>query len=500
MTNNVLATPAQDTQPSPAAVSNDTPRGKVYFDIPLSEWLWNLLFMLSLSLTGLRMPLGNLLVVILLIRAFKINRELFISMLTLTAGGYAYSMSSIDWGVNVMFYLFPTAIFAMCVLRKTRPVKQTVIAYSAFALVTVIMAVKWGSVGIMDQLRQMMGYLSFCYFAVVLLCFSGEGFDIHRFWRATFSLMIIGCAFYIIDGYVLRGWVLVPCSWINYAGTQSLWYDPVLSGGIPRKYPPGLYPWALLIYPLAKYYKMRWWQWVLLIGAMLASRTSTVLFGLVLGFILAQGTFKRYIGYTIAAVAVFTALYFVDASMGKTELGQSHLRIASTIDQFTDLSAAEDDEDLSEAGTGRMAQAIPAFEKFFEDGKQWTGYGFIDNLTEVPGLIIDNELIAAVNPELKYRAVTDVEITQVRVLLTLGFIGLAIWFGFIFGICRILRGMRYAGYYTNVAIIIMIFGVGGFDSWFTYLGIFLGALSFSTVLLANKPQSLKEYPSDNQYA
>ena len=481
---------------SPGAAN--APRGKVYFDISPSEWKWNIIFMLSLSLTGLRMPLGNLLVAILLIRDYKDNREGFITKLTMACGGFAFSQSNINWGVNMLFLMIPFAILAMCLLRKSIPLKQSIIAYILFSVATIAMAVIWGIEGISSQLRPMLGYLSFCFFAIPLLAFSGEGFDIHRFWATIFSLMMIACAFYIIDGYIIRGWVLVPCSWINYEGTYSSWLHPILSNRFPRKYPPGLYMLALLIYPVAKYYRLRWWQWGLLIGAMCASRTSTILFSLVFGFILAQGSMKRYLGYGVIAAALFTGLYFLDASMGySADTEQSTMRIASTINQFTDLSEAEDDEDLSEAGTGRMAQALPALEHIFDVGREWVGFGFVNNDTENPRLIIENEYVGAMNPEMKYRSVTDIEITQVRVFMSLGFIGLAIWIGFIFGICRILKGMRHAGYYTNVAIVLMLYGVGGFDSWFTYVGILLGALAYSAVLLANKPQSLASYPGEH---
>lgn len=473
-------------------------RGKVYFSVSPSEWVWNVIFMLSLSLTGLAMPLGNLLVVILLLRAFKVNREAFVFMLMLTLGGYALTEPKYQWGVNHMFFMVPFAILSMCVLRKSAPVKQTIIAYGVFAVITVGMCVLYGVESLYTQLRPMLLYLSFCFFAIPLLAFSGEGFDMHRFWNTVFSFMMIMCVFYILDGFVVRGWLFVPCSWINYEGTLSLWNHPIIygpTGWIPRKYPPGLYSFALLLYPMAKYYKLKWWQWLLVIGAMCASRTSTILFSLVFGFILAQGSMKRYALYGILAAAVFTGLYFVDDAMGySAETEQSTMRISSTINQFFDLSEAEDDEDLAEAGTGRMAQAIPSLEYIFSVGREWTGFGFVDPDTKIPFLIVENELVA--NPEFKYQAVNNVEITQVKEFLTLGFIGLAVWFGFIFGICRILRGMRYARYYTNVAIVLMLYGVGGFDSWFNFPGILIGAMAFASVLLANKPQSLEEYPGE----
>ncbi len=484
----------EDRHVSPEATS-DASRGKVYFNVSPQEWIWNIIFLLSLSLTGLQMPLGNLLVVLLLVRAFKVNREAFVFMLMLTLGGYAYTKPNIHWGVNHMFFMVPFAVIAMCVLKKTLPVKKTIIAYGAFAIITVGMCLVYGAESFYVQLRPMLFYLSFCFFAIALVSFSGEAFDIHRFWTTVFSFMMIACSFYILDAYFFRGWVLVPCSWIDYEGTVSTWNN-LYAGGpfgwIPRKYPPGLYPLALLLYPLAKYYKLRWWQWGLIALAMIVSRTSTVLFALVFGYILAQGTFKRYLIYGTLAVVGFFVLYTIDDSMGySAETEQSTLRISSTINQFFDLADVEDDEDLAEAGTGRMAQVIPSVEYIFSVGRQWVGFGFVDPETKIPSLVVENELVA--NPDFKYQAVTNVEVTQVKQFLTFGFVGLVIWFVFIFGICFILRGMRFSSYYTNVAIVLMIFGVGGFDSWYNYPGIIMGAMAYSAVLLSNKPLSLEKY-------
>lgn len=496
MTESLSLNQLTDKRLSPEA-SNDAPRGKVYFSVSPQEWIWNIIFLLSLALTGLKMPLGNLLVVLLLLRAYKVNREAFVFMLMLTFGGYAYSQPNIDWGVNHMFLLFPGSILAMCVLKKPLAIKQSIIAYALFAVFTIAMCFFNGVPSMSEQLRPMLGYLAFCVFAIFLVAFSGTGFDIHKFWRTAFSFAMISCVFYILDGYIVRGWLFVPCSWIDFDGTESTWHNPLIfgpTGWMPRKYPPGLYPCALLIYPLAKYYKLRWWQWGLVIGAMMASRTSTVMFAFVFGYIIAQGSMKRYLLYGVIASVGLTVLYFVDDAMGyHGEDGkQTTLRIASTVNQFFDLSEAQDDEDFAEAGTGRVAQAIPSVEYIYDVGREWVGFGMVNDNTKNPYLIVENNYVP--NPLFKYQAVNNVEITPVRVFLSYGYLGLIVWFGFVFGLCRILQGMRYASFYTNVAIILMVFGVGGFDSWFTSRGIIVGAMAYAVVLLANKPQSLAQYP------
>lgn len=495
--------PEASTAPGEKAYAGETGKEttarKVYFHQSRGEWMWDIIFMLSLSLTGLGMPLGNLLVVILLLRAFKTDREAFVLMLMLVLGGYAISQPKYQWGVNQMFLMFPVSIICMCVMRKAPMVTPTIRAYCAFALLTVAWCVLAGVESLPSQLRPMLNYLSFCFFILPVISFAGKPFDMHRFWTKCWSLMMIVCAFYIIDGFILRGWVLIPCSFIDLEGTVSSWTSPILygpTGWIPRKYPGGLYSLALLLYPLAKYYKLRWWQWGLIIGALAASRTSTITFGLIAGFILANNSFRKYLSYGSLSIAAITALYFIDDHMGyNSETEQSTMRIASTVNQFIVLNEVEDDEDLSQAGTGRMAQVIPAVEYAYDTGREWTGFGFVDPNTENPYLIIDNPLIP--NPELRFVAVTNVEVNQVQVFLTFGYLGLIVWFAFVFGIYRIIRRSRYSDYYVNVAIVLMLYGVGGFDSWFNFPGILIGAMAYSAVLLAGKEASLNAYP--NQY-
>lgn len=475
----------------------ETATHKVYFHQSRGEWMWDIIFMLSLSLTGLEMPLGNLLVVILLLRAFKTDREAFVLMLMMALGGYALSEPKYQWGVNNMFLMFPVAIVCMCVMRKSPVLTPSIRFYGAFALITVAMSLIWGVEGLSSQIRPMLCYLSFCFFILPVISFSDKPFDIHRFWTKCWSLMMIMCVFYILDGFIIRGWVLVPCSWIDFEGSKSTWYSPIIFGPfgfVPRKYPPGLYPMALLLFPLAKYYRLRWWQWALIAGAMAASRTSTVLFSLVIGFLIAQGSFRRYAVYGILCVAAFTTLYFIDDSLGYSEEEQSTMRIASTLNQFINLGEAEDDEDFAEAGTGRMAQVIPAVEYIYETGNEWLGFGFVNPATEDPYLIVDNQLVP--NPEFRYVAVTNVEVTQVKQFLTFGYVGLAIWFGFIFGINRFIRKLRYGRYYLNVAIVLMLFGIGGFDSWYNFPGILVGAMAYAAVLLAGKPASTSRCPDE----
>lgn len=99
--------------------------------------------------------------------------------------------------------------------------------------------------------------------------------------------------------------------------------------------------------------------------------------------------------YIILGVIGFAVLYCVDSFLPYNgELKQSTLRIKSSIDQFFILENMQDEEDLAELGTGRMAQIIPKMDLLFELNKEWTGFGFLHpEKTTMSKYIIYNPLL-----------------------------------------------------------------------------------------------------------
>lgn len=472
-----------------------------YFEVTRSQWVMDTLFLLSLSLTGLGFPLGNLLVVVFLYRAWQTDREGFLFKLLLTLGGYGLTYSNTQWGVNLIYVATIVSFVGMCILRKTKILKLTIGLYLLYVATTFAFAFI-SEENLRNQYNQIFNYISFCFFIIPLLAFFNQDFDIHRFWTRAFTMMMILCVFYLIDGWIFRGWVVLPCTYIGDDGTVSTWNHPIFYGPFaswaPRKYPPGLFPMLLILWPIAKYYRLRWWQWGLIIAATLTSRTSTVTFAFIVCYFMAMGTLKRYLIYGLGAVAVVALLYVVDASMGYSgeDKDQSTLRVASTINQLTALEVAEDDEDLAEAGSGRMAQAIPAVENLYEHNKQWLGFGFIGMETRNPKFMLYNELI--VNPEHRYTSCAHVEITQVQIFLEVGWIGLIVHCLFLAGLWFIIRRQTYSGYFLNVMVGLILFGIGGFRGWHDAQGIFLAAMAYAVVLLANKNlKNTSQLPTPN---
>lgn len=158
------------------------------------------------------------------------------------------------------------------------------------------------------------------------------------------------------------------------------------------------------------------------------------------------------------------------------------LRIQSTFDQFVALDVAQDEEDISEFGSGRIAQMIPKFEVLYDLDREWLGFGFLHpELTTNPKYMIYNEFY--IDKTNSWEVVTGVEITQLQTVLDIGYIGFLCQLIFYLYLYYIIRHFRMAKYYLTVLVIISLWGLGGFAGLNTELGVLFLALSLAAIVL-----------------
>ena len=459
---------------------NDT---KELLTITRQELLWPLIFLLSMSLTGLNFPLGYIGVIVVLINRFINDKYDFIICITLLFGGYAL-MGEDDFPIKLSDIAFVISIMGIFIYKKTPELKKVTMLLFAYALALVLIA-KTSDETMAIQLRRLRGYLMIVYFYIPLMVFAGREFDIKYFFKRLMIFALIICWFYIIDGFILNGWVLLPDASNQYeyssTFTNLIWYP--LQFTFPRKYPPGLYILALCLLPIMKYYKLSVKQWLVVILAFATTRTLSVIGGLLIAYVIFQGHFKLVAKYATIALIVVASLYFVDRSTG------SFLRIQSTIDQFISLEAVQDEEDLAEFGSGRMAQIIPKMEVLYDLDREWLGLGFLHpELTTNPKYWIKNELYTDVTKS--EEVATAVEVSAIQTILDVGYIGLILQTLFYVGIYYVIRRLKYAKYYLMVFVVISIFGIGGFAGVTTHHGLLLVGLSLAVVFLVNKSYNL----------
>lgn len=444
--------------------------------IPRQDWMVALAFLLSMSMTGLQFPLGYLLLAVILINRFVKDRYDFVICFTIFAGRYAL-VGDEDLPFKPMDLAFVVSILGFFVFKKTLIMKKIVIAMLLYALVLFLIA-KTSDELMSVQFMRMRYYLMVFYVFIPLMAFSGRDFYIKIFFKKLFPYAIILSVFYIVDGFILNGYVLIPNSytWTDY---QSVFYGLLcnpLSTNFPRKYPQGLFILCLCLFPIMKYYKLSVKQWIIIGLALAATRTMTFIFGIIFAYVVFQGHLKAVMKYLTGALITMVALYYIDGAVG------GFLRIQSTFDQFVALDVAQDEEDISEFGSGRIAQMIPKFDVLYDMDREWLGFGFLHpELTKNPKYMIYNEFY--IDKTNSWEVVTGVEITQLQTILDIGYIGFLCQLIFYLYLYYIIRHFKMAKYYLTVLVTISLWGLGGFAGLNTELGLLFLALSLSVIVL-----------------
>lgn len=452
---------------------------KVAFSISHRDWLYSLFFLLSMSLFGLHFPLGYLLIPVLLINSLVRNRYDFLIQFILFTVGYGFiDTSSMPFKFEDILLLL-SFVSIIIVRKRQKELKRATVAilvYIAILLAFALMSEESLSI----QVRIMRRYMFIVTIYFPLLVFANREFDLMYFFRRIIGYSILICALYAIDCYILNGFLLIPGlkKW-GFEGFYS--YLTVilrpLSMDFPRHYPQGAYLLALAIYPLCRYYKLSALQWTILLLGIASTRTMSFFTGLLVTYIIFIGRGKDLVKYGIGGIVLLTSLYFVDGSTG------GNLRVKSTVDQFIALDAARDEEDLSEFGTGRMAQIIPKFTLLSEEHRVMTGFGFLHpELTTISKYQIVNPLY--IDQSKAEEVATGVEVTQAQTILDIGVIGLIIQTLFYIYLFYIIRDFNDSKYYLSVLLAISIFGIGGFAGLSQTDGVTLVALSFSVIFLS----------------
>ncbi len=465
---------------------------------------WPLLFLLSLSLTGLLFLPGLLFVAIILINRFLKDRYDFLIMCTIFVGGYSFHTPGEAFLVHTYYYVTPLAIGGILILRKPTLLKKIILLWIAYAVSLFIIGCfseeSWAV-----QIRPYLSYISFVYFIIPLLVFSGRDFDINVFYAKVMPYVFITAIFYIIDGFIFCGYVLMPRTHTFSDTISTIWnlqWHP-FSFSFIRKYPPGLYLVFLIIVPLVNKFKLTPLQWAILLLGLISTRTFTFISGCVIVYLFLKLSHKNLIKWSLISILLFPALYWVDSILPHRTIDktyqESFLRIKSSIDQVLSISNIEDEEDLSKLGSMRMAQAIPKFELLYELDKEWTGLGFLDKYhTTNPKFIIYNEFY---DPEFydadSWEVATGIEITALDVILTIGYIGFIIHLAFFIIAYLLIRKLDNSIYFLSILLGFAWLGIGGFEGWITTPSLYLMGLSYGIVLLSNKRRLNMALPHHN---
>ena len=449
--------------------------------------------MLSLSLTGLLFYPALIVSIAMMAKAYRENRYNFIIMLLLFGGSYGMTK---DTTLPIKAYdicLIVSVILAF-IFIKAPIVKRTLTIIVGYGIGLLIIA-SFSAELMSIQLYTWRNYIAFILFIIPIVVFSRKEFSLHEFWIALMPYVLLACIFYIIDGFILCGNVMMPAT---AASRQSTFFDPLMSPfsfHLFRKYPPGLFPMVLVVYPVAKYYKLRIWQWAVIFMGLMASLTFTVITGFFAAYIFFRFGIRRLFQTILIGIMAMVAGYFIDGLLPEVKKGdviESKLRIKSGVDQFFELMDATDDEDIAQFASGRMAQILPKIEIISDEGRQLTGLGFLHpERNTVSRYVITNEYYSDISENEEVAAL--VEVIPVQIYISTGWLGLILHVIFLILLYLLIRRLKESAYFISVIFCCVWFGLGGFCGLIYVHGLLLAAVAFSAVIL-NSRSSLPGFP------
>lgn len=450
-----------------------------------SVWL-PLCFLLSMSMVGLSFYPAVLFILAFIAYAWRTGRLYdTVLMIALAYGGYNfYSMPSF----SRMVFLFGMAAICLLLLKKTVMVRRTFVVMGIYMCALLLVA--WHSIEPMShQVPILSKYLNFFFFVIPLFVFNGKKFDFDSLWHSAFKFCMLICAFYVIDYFLLCGFIMMPFSSENVNTFYDLDWAP-MSFYFRRHRPPGLYMLVLILYPLARGWKMPWWSWVLILLSLAVTQTFTVLTGFVVAFVIAQGTVRRYLKYVLLGVLFFGVAYVADVMITNGEYvetgegPQSKLRVESSVMQLVGIQNIQDEEDLARLGTGRMAQTLPKVALIKELGMQGMGFGFLHpDLTTNPVFIIHNPFYTDIQKA--EELASEVEVTPVQVYLHMGYFGLVVHALWLVALWMIVRRQPMARYFLVVVVFFLWLGIGGYSGMIMAPGQVIAAIVFSGIILSD---------------
>lgn len=418
-----------------------------YFSATRSQWLRVVGFYLLLSLAGLNFLPAWLLIAAWLVNSWRTDRYTFLVEFFILITGSGFFVSSPN---QIGFFL---GIAGMMVCRKDRLTKKvTLLTLAYFALLFIIASTSLESMRV--QIYMMRYYMLIIALFIPLLAFANRQFDFERFFHVLVLYVLCLCGFYVVDTFIISGSLLLPGTHPGYVPSLSNLYIRPFT--FPRHYPVGLY-WLIPLIPAVNYgtLRLRWYHWALVILAIASARTNSLLFAVIICWVLFRPKVRQIAIYSVVAVVGIASMYFVDKATG------GNMRIAMNIEQFIDLNKAADDEDLAEFGTGRMAQILPKWELLTNMHRQWLGFGFLHpEKTTNPVFQIKNDYYS--NIEKSEEKAILVEVEQVQVILNMGYIGLFGQLLYYFLLYIILRHLPNRRMLLCTLIGFELLGVGGF--------------------------------------
>ena len=381
-----------------------------------------LLFLLCMTAVGLKFYPALAVMFGIMAASWRRDRYSFLVQLMIAYGGFLFYEGPT---LSRTIFMLPVALFGFIMLKKTPMIKKALWAETFYFAALCIVA--WKSLEpISHQIPVMSNFLTFCFFVIPLMIFSGREFSFEKFFRTLFPYTILVCVFYCLDYFIFSGFVMLPFA----HGSQSVFWDldaRPFHFLFRRINCFGLYLLVPLIFPVSRGWKLPKWCWLVVVGALAASQTFTLITGLIFGFIISQGSARQYFKYILIGTGFFVALYAIDLGLagGNIMVEKSPMRVVSQVNQIIDVSQADE-------------------------------------------------------------LATGVEITAIQLYLNMGIFGVVchvLWLWFLW---MIVRKKPMAKYFLCVVAVFLWLGIGGYSGMIQQSGQLIASVVFAGILLRDE--------------
>lgn len=465
---------------------------KKYFAATNDEWLLALAFLTSLSLVGLGLYIFYIAVFFLLIFSFIRKREAFVVQLFILST-YSGFVNDTQFPVKWCDILLCISFILLIVYQYNNRInKINIILFLYFFGILLIAFASSESIWL--QLRMMRYYfMPFCYLIPLVLLHKNPDISFLETGRFVILYSVLIALFYMLDGFVLNGHVLLPNTPVDGEMGISRWDDLYwipFSTYFPRKYPQGLFIFIPASYFVVRYYRLAPIYWIVIAASFVAMRTMTVIAGIICSYVCSMTSALKAKRLSLTLMIVFIPLYFIDKDTGE------FMRVSSTVDQFLTLKDAIDTQDvetLAAFASGRLAQAYPKWELLQSTGHTLTGFGFIHPERSARiDLLNHNRLYIDQDKDTALELPVDVEITQFQTLLNIGILGLIFQI-----VIFVLLAIFVLRYFTNGRLFlaslvgISVCGLGGFAGLTTPYTLWL-AFTLALAVLKERTPILKK--------
>lgn len=436
-------------------LSNDRER----YEISLSKFKLPVLFLLSLSMVGLQVPLllGQMLTIGIMLYSYQINKYDFaVQLLMFIVAFGLFSQGEKDFFIHIKTYDIFVILCPVLILLADQKTIQNNTLYRQVKFLTIIFLIvllvylvfhEEPFIIQFRQYRQIM--LLLCFVLPIYIFRKEKSFSMQVFFEKSYYYGLMLAVFVLIQTFLLNEALLIP-DYVNQL--ETTWKDAIAGNPVQLGFNMRIWPrpFYFIIFSLLflNFRSIRSGQKWIFVMAILSCLTRS-LWVAILAILLVRSKLTGKLKFFFIFVSTFLLLFAIE-----TNYPQVNLRTHDIVSQFTEVLKGQN---VFKFGTGRVAQAVAPLKHLISENKLLTGFGFIHPR--------ESKKVMIYNPHLKSKRgyIAGIENTQFNLLIYLGIIGVIFYYSYFLFMLAIIKKYKYGDLYRDLIVFFFVLGIGGFS-------------------------------------